>query len=76
MAGYADLEIGLHRGGTGGYSAELRFSQLGNNADVRLTSGAPALARELTGDTQGAIEDFCFFVDHSTNDAAIGQCQA
>ena len=41
MAGYADLEIGLHRRGTGGYSAELRFSQLGSNADVHLTSGAP-----------------------------------
>jgi hypothetical protein len=36
MTAYADLEIGLHRRGTGSYAIELRFSQPESEADIRL----------------------------------------
>jgi hypothetical protein len=34
---FADLELGLHRRGEGRYGVELRFSQPGSDADIRLS---------------------------------------
>ena len=41
MGAYADLELGLHRWTADRYTLELRFSQPGSDADVRLTRGEP-----------------------------------
>jgi CHAT domain-containing protein/SIR2-like protein len=39
VAGYADLELTLHRRDSESYAAELRFSQADSDADVRLLAG-------------------------------------
>jgi len=43
MTDCADLEIGLHRRDADSYGVELRFSQPGSDADVRLVRGGPSL---------------------------------
>ena len=40
MTDYADLEIGLRRHPAGGYEVDLRYSQPGSDADIRLTRRA------------------------------------
>jgi hypothetical protein len=40
---YADLEIGLHRWNEGNYAVELRFSQPGSDAEVRIARESPEL---------------------------------
>ena len=45
MAEYADLELGLHRRDASSYAVEFRFSQPGNDADIRLGQGNPAVAQ-------------------------------
>jgi hypothetical protein len=42
MTDCADLEIGLHRRDADSYGVELRFSQPGSDADVRLVRGGPS----------------------------------
>jgi hypothetical protein len=42
---YGELEIGLHRRDAEHYQVELRFSQAGSDAEVRLSRGEPTLAR-------------------------------
>ena len=41
MSHYADVEIGLFKREGDGYTVELRFSQPGSDADVRLLRGEP-----------------------------------
>jgi hypothetical protein len=44
MAGYADLELGIHRWDASNYVLELRYTQPESDADVRLArSGTPSL---------------------------------
>ena len=39
MAEYADLELSLHRRDAGNYTVELRFTQPGSDADIRVGQG-------------------------------------
>ena len=43
MTTYAELEIGLHKWNEGFYAVELRFSQPGSDAEVRLSRESPEL---------------------------------
>src|SRR5438552_480871 len=56
---YADLELGLSRRDSGSYGLDLRFSQPGSDADIRLVRDGAAIQidvaqlRELSFDAEG-----------------------
>ncbi len=57
MAGYADLEIGLHRRDGETWTVELRFNQPKNDADVRLSPGRQLLGRFDFAQLQSLLYD-------------------
>src|SRR4051794_21471674 len=45
MTTYADLEVGLHKWNADSYAVELRFSQPGSDAEVRVVQDNPNLVK-------------------------------
>jgi hypothetical protein len=88
MIAYADLEIGLHRRDTEGYSLDLRFNHPESDADVRLTGSGSSLAQfDLAHLRQVAYDDEAYgrllaqslFADPAVQAAfaqAVGTAQA
>ena len=62
MTDFADLELGLHQREAGAYTIEMRFSQPGSDADIRIGQGRPVTVQF----------DFQDLLKKSGNPAAYG----
>lgn len=62
MTDFADLELGLHQREAGAYTIEMRFSQPGSDADIRIGQGRPVMVQF----------DFQDLLKKSGNPAAYG----
>jgi hypothetical protein len=76
MGDYADLELGLHRYETGTYTVELRFSQPGSDADIRLGQGErilfsldPATLNDLLPEEYGQVLSDALFASANLKSA-------
>jgi hypothetical protein len=83
MTDYADLEIGLHRRDTDSYGVELRFSQPGSDADVRLVREGVSTVRfdfnrlrslELDTAAYGQLLGESLFAEPATRTAFAQAC--
>ena len=57
MTEVADLELGLHQREAGLYSVEMRYTQPGSDADIRIGQGKPVIAQLNLADLAAKAQD-------------------